>query len=154
MKVTSGVEQSIFVLIVLARQKNQEPIKSETLAKILGVSESYLRKIIRKLVVAGIIESNASRTGGIRLARTLDEVTFFDVMEAVEAGTTRYTSKLESRAIFNDEKDFLEKSRVASGIVHEAFEKFDEVLKRHTMKEVFDAGFLSQPDVDWNNLIS
>ncbi len=42
MKVKSGMEQAICILIMLATQKDQLPIKSYTFSARLGVSDSYL----------------------------------------------------------------------------------------------------------------
>jgi len=153
MKVTSGVEQSIYVLIVLARQKDRQPLKSETLAKVLGVSESYLRKIIRKLVVAELVESNASRTGGISLAKDVREITFHDILEAVEAGSSRYTPSLEGRVTYSNKLDFEGKSKMANEIFHEAFTAFDGVLQNYTIADVLESGVSGISDVDWNEII-
>ena len=55
MQITIGVEQAIYVIAVLARQTDNQPLKSHVLSKILDVSDSYLRKIIRKLVIGVLI---------------------------------------------------------------------------------------------------
>ena len=54
MKMKSGVEQAICILIMLATQIDQRPIKSAILSKRLSVSDSYLKKVMRSLVVSGL----------------------------------------------------------------------------------------------------
>lgn len=46
MKVNKSVEQAIYVLVILALQKDHAPIKSRVLSQILQVSDSYLKKIL------------------------------------------------------------------------------------------------------------
>ena len=55
MKLETGFEQSIYAIVMLERQQPGVPVKAPTIAKLLGTSESYLRKITRKLVVAGLL---------------------------------------------------------------------------------------------------
>ena len=58
MKFNKSIEQAAYVLIMLALQKNHTPVKSQTLSKILNVSDSYLKKIlIKTLYVQKIIEN-------------------------------------------------------------------------------------------------
>ena len=62
MKIRKSFEQAICILIILATQNL--PVKSIDLSKRLGVSDSYLKKITRQLVVSGLIKSKASKLGG------------------------------------------------------------------------------------------
>ncbi|MCD5481575.1 Rrf2 family transcriptional regulator [Lactobacillus delbrueckii subsp. bulgaricus] len=49
MKINKSVEQAIYVLLILALQKDGEPLKSRVLSAHLKVSDSYLKKILMKL---------------------------------------------------------------------------------------------------------
>ena len=49
MKINKSVEQAIYVLLILALQKDGEPLKSRVLSTHLKVSDSYLKKILMKL---------------------------------------------------------------------------------------------------------
>lgn len=49
MKINKSVEQAIYVLLILALQKDGEPLKSRILSAHLKVSDSYLKKILMKL---------------------------------------------------------------------------------------------------------
>ena len=57
MKVKNSVEQAICLLIIIAHSNDEKPLKSYNISDSLGVSDSYLKKIIRQLVVAGLITS-------------------------------------------------------------------------------------------------
>jgi Rrf2 family protein len=59
-------------------------LPATALAEFHGVSESYLLKHLKTLVGAGLLESVPGPRGGYRLARPAAEVTFLDVVQAVE----------------------------------------------------------------------
>ena len=44
MKISKSLEQAIFVLLMLALQKDKTPVKSFILSKKLEISDSYLKK--------------------------------------------------------------------------------------------------------------
>lgn len=51
MVVNRCVEQGIYVVLILSLQKDHRPLLSKELSAILSVSDSYLKKILRKLVL-------------------------------------------------------------------------------------------------------
>ena len=54
MIINQCVEQGIYVVLILSLEKDHRPLRSSELSTILSVSDSYLKKILRKLVWAGI----------------------------------------------------------------------------------------------------
>lgn len=44
MKINKSVEQGVYVLLMMALQKDHAPVKSHVLSQILGVSDSYLKR--------------------------------------------------------------------------------------------------------------
>ncbi|MBS7576382.1 MULTISPECIES: Rrf2 family transcriptional regulator [unclassified Enterococcus] len=84
MKLKKSFEQAVCVILMLALEKDNRPIKNAILSRRLQVSDSYLKKIMRKMVVEGIIISDASKDGGFRLAKSLDLITMLDVYYAIE----------------------------------------------------------------------
>ena len=102
MKMSNAVEQSLVVLVMLALQKDELPIKSYLLSNRLEVSESYLKKTMRKLVVAGIVQAIASKEGGFKLARSIADITLLDVYEAIEGdGSFIHSTQLADRIFLN-----------------------------------------------------
>lgn len=102
MKMSNAVEQSLVVLVMLALQKDELPIKSYLLSNRLEVSESYLKKTMRKLVVAGIVQAIASKEGGFKLARSIADITLLDVYEAIEGdGSFIHSTQLANRIFLN-----------------------------------------------------
>lgn len=82
MKIRQSFEQAICILLLIGTREG--PIKSCELSKILMVSDSYLKKITRQLVVSGIIQSKASKLGGFVLSKELREISLLDVFNAIE----------------------------------------------------------------------
>lgn len=82
MKVKKSFEQAICILLLIGTSDN--PIKSHELSKKLAVSDSYLKKITRQLVVSGLISSKASKLGGFVLAKSIDKISLLDIFEAIE----------------------------------------------------------------------
>ncbi len=54
------------------------------IAKCAQVPPAYLAKLFTRLVAAGLIESKRGWAGGNRLARPPEEITLFDIAEAIE----------------------------------------------------------------------
>ena len=78
------VKQGIYVTLILSLEKDHRPLRSTELSTILSVSDSYLKKILRKLVLAGIVLSCAGKDGGFKLARSIEEISIYDIYSALE----------------------------------------------------------------------
>ncbi|CAI6050629.1 RrF2 family transcriptional regulator [Cohnella sp. JJ-181] len=82
MQYSVGVEYALHCLVYLI--PNDTKIGIKELAFFQGVPETYLSKIFTKLANAGIVLSVPGVKGGFKLARNPDEISFWDVVEAVE----------------------------------------------------------------------
>ena len=95
MKLSSGWEQSIYVLLILARLPEGHVMTSFALADRLSVSPSYLKKTIKLLVNEGLLKSAPGKNGGFSLAKPLTDISFLDVFSAVEGrGRIFYSQRL------------------------------------------------------------
>jgi Rrf2 family protein len=59
-------------------------IAVQQLAEVQALSPTYLSKILTKLVKAGLIESTPGVHGGYRLTTNKEDLSFLDVIEAIE----------------------------------------------------------------------
>lgn len=100
MKLAKGTEQGVFVILMLALAKDHQPVSSQVLSKVLGVSDSYLKKILRKLVCAGLVGSSASPGGGFTLARPITDITLEDVFVIFEEPPTAAQSGSLAHKVF------------------------------------------------------
>ena len=82
MRIRKSFEQAICILLLIGT--NDGPLKSHELSKKLDVSDSYLKKVTRQLVVAGLITSKASKLGGFILNKKMNDISFLDIFEAIE----------------------------------------------------------------------
>lgn len=139
MQTKTGVAQSVFVLGLLALQNKDKPLKSYTLSKILRVSDSYLKKIIRKLVVAGILTSSASKTGGLSLRRPPEEISFLDVFLAIEGAESFFGTgdMMENFLKFGDHY-LIEKGNVAIDVFSQAEQQYKQELAKHKISDLLD----------------
>ncbi len=68
---------------------SEEPVRASDLAKRCDVPGHYLAKILRRLVLAEILESSKGKGGGFALALPADAISFKDVLTAVDAFPTK-----------------------------------------------------------------
>lgn len=93
MHLSSGWEQSIYVLLILDQLPEGEYINSIFLSERLGVSDSYLKKIIKLLDNEGLVKSVRGKNGGIALSRPLSQISFYDVFVAIEGKNRIFESQ-------------------------------------------------------------
>lgn len=84
MSISVGVEYALHCLIYLAIPTTSRSIGIKEMAAFQGVSETYLSKIFMKLRKKGLVSAVPGVKGGYRLSREADEITFWDVVEAIE----------------------------------------------------------------------
>jgi Rrf2 family protein len=78
-------EYALRVMAWIAGQPAGEPILARDLSADTLIPEQYLLKILRRLVLAGLLESRKGRGGGFVLSRPPEQIRFSDVLEAVDA---------------------------------------------------------------------
>lgn len=84
MKFKTGVEQSIYILLILGRIPQDYSITSDDISERLMLSASYTKKLMKLLVHEGVIHSTTGKKGGFSLSKPLSEVTLSNVFFAIE----------------------------------------------------------------------
>ena len=84
MKFSVGIEYALHCLLYMVNLEEGKSVGIRDLATFQGISETYLSKVYAKLSKAGIIKSIPGVKGGYALAHSAEEITFCDVVEAVE----------------------------------------------------------------------
>jgi Rrf2 family protein len=77
-------EYAIRALTILSRYPLDQFVLVGTLAESAGLPHHYLSKILQNLVRMQILESRKGSRGGFRLARDHDEITLFEIVNAIE----------------------------------------------------------------------
>ncbi|KMY51194.1 Rrf2 family transcriptional regulator [Peribacillus loiseleuriae] len=99
MKFTKATNYALHTMLTLVTASPAKPIGVQQLAESQGVSPTYLSKILTKLVKAEMIESISGAHGGYRLSQKKDDITFLDIIHAIE-GTA---SLFECNFVHGDE---------------------------------------------------
>ncbi len=84
MKLSIGIEYALHCLLYMINTKKEETVGIRDLATFQGISETYLSKIFTKLSKANIVKSIPGVKGGYALAKNPENITFLDVVEAIE----------------------------------------------------------------------
>ena len=84
MSLSEGVEWSLHCAWLLTHVPAGEAVSSRRMAEFYGLPPAYLSKLLKLLVRTGILDATTGPRGGFRLARSPDDITVLDVMEAVE----------------------------------------------------------------------
>lgn len=93
MKIARSVEQCIAILLLLSENQD-EALSTNMIFNAIGGSKSYLQKVIRRLVENGLLTSSVGQFGGFKLAKSLDEVTVYDVVMAIDGGEINTASEM------------------------------------------------------------
>ncbi|MCL7999784.1 iron-responsive transcriptional regulator RirA [Brucella pseudogrignonensis] len=83
MRLTKQSNYAVRLLMYCATNEGQISRVSE-IARVYGISDLFLFKILQPLVQAGLVETIRGRSGGIRLAKSSDEITLFQVVRITE----------------------------------------------------------------------
>lgn len=73
-------------ILTLMAWSDDEPLKSEQVAKSVNTNPVVIRRILCELAHARLVVSQTGSAGGSKLARRPDEITLLDIYEAVECG--------------------------------------------------------------------
>src|SRR5690606_18339367 len=84
MRLSDGVEWAIHSCTLLALLPADRALPAARLAEFHAVPPAYLAKHLQQLSRAVIITSVAGRRGGYRLARPPEDITFWEIVRAVE----------------------------------------------------------------------
>jgi Rrf2 family protein len=81
---TARGEYGLTAILYLARPNNSELSQIHEIAQHCNLPEPFLGQILRLLVRAGLVHSKKGVGGGFALARKPEEISFLEVLEALE----------------------------------------------------------------------
>ncbi|GHO49275.1 RrF2 family transcriptional regulator [Ktedonospora formicarum] len=84
MLLKNQVEWVLHCCAILAGLPENRYLSTKDLAEFHGIPKEYLSKALQSLSQASIVESTLGPSGGYRLAKDTSEITFLDIVEAVE----------------------------------------------------------------------
>ena len=147
MKINKSVEQTIYVLLILALQKDGEPLKSRVLSAHLKVSDSYLKKILMKLKKGGLIAASASKNGGYQLARPIGAISIKDVFTALQLTDDQLELSHLAQYIFPDPNHVAQSEQEISQAFDQAFAAFYDQLDQFKLDRLLKEDAVGT--IDW-----
>lgn len=150
MKVNRSVEHAVLAVLMMAVQADHSPVKSHTLSSVMGVSDSYLKKTLRKLAVAGIVDSVASKEGGYVLARSVDQISLADVYNAIEPEGFSFRSSPLAEVVFPEGGAHVQESADKVGaFFQEGYAAFLDKLGTCMLADLLEPGVWEKGAIDW-----
>ena len=153
MKISKSFEQGIYVLLMLGLQKDNQSVKSNVISKILKVSDSYLKKILRKLVLADLVISSASKDGGFQLKKSLNQITLYDVYQAIETEGIKYEISDLAEHIFNDDEHTKQSKKKVMDTIDLGVNAFNSELSSVYLSELLMEEENRCIKIDWNEKV-
>jgi len=84
MQVSRKVDYALRAIIYLSSQSGDRPVPVKEIASRRRIPRKFLEKIIQDLIRSDLVKSHRGAHGGYTLARPPEQVSFRDVIEAVE----------------------------------------------------------------------
>lgn len=158
MQFSKSTGYALHALIHLAHKKGGQNVGIKELSASLGVSESYLSKIMSKLRQDGIVHAVTGASGGYELARAADQITFLDVIQVIEGRQNLYDCFnideqhhhlfFDAEALESDTTyDIGNKECLVKKVMTGAEQHLNQYLKEHTLQWVLDSSAFDRIDV-------
>jgi Rrf2 family protein len=132
------VEWALHCVTVLAGMPEGVLIPAKVLAEFHDVPKEYLSKSLQLLSNEGIVETSLGPKGGYRLARPANQISFLDVVEAVEGRKKTFNCQEIRRnnpCIPKSSKSFSKTCEIAA-VMHEADEAWRQSLRKKKISDV------------------
>lgn len=140
MKMSIGVEYALHCLLYTVKLKGKDYVGIKELAEFQGVSESYLAKVFTKLGKAGITKSVPGVKGGYELARNPENISFWDVVEAVEGKEPLFQcAEIRQKTILVDQDNLPDSYTKCPCFIKVVMQEGENEMKK----------YLSQKNLEW-----
>lgn len=90
MKYSNATNYALHTMVHLMLQPKEITVGVQELAEMQQLSPTYLSKVLTKLTKAGLIESTPGAKGGYRISRNKHEISFLDVIHAIEGDASLF----------------------------------------------------------------
>lgn len=129
-------------MTVLASAPGGKLVSAKALSEFHGVPKEYLSKCLQLLSQAGLVHTTTGPRGGYALAKSANEISFLDVVEAVEGKTRTFRCQEIRRnnpcLSGKSDKAFSSVCEVAA-VMYEADEAWRATLRRRKLSDIIQA---------------
>lgn len=84
MQITRQADYAVRAMVYLAQLGVEHRAATSQIAKEKQIPPSFLAKIVSQLSVAGLLQTSRGAHGGVSLARSPEEISLLDVVEAID----------------------------------------------------------------------
>lgn len=84
MQITRQADYAVRAVLYLAKLGPDRRAATSQIAEDQQIPPSFLAKIVSQLSVAGLLQTSRGARGGVSLARTPDEISLLEVVEAID----------------------------------------------------------------------
>src|SRR5262249_29384102 len=84
MKLSPASTFALHAVVYLAAPRSESLVGSQDMARLLGITENRLVRILKSLVSTRILWSLRGRGGGYRLTRPASQISVLEVIEAID----------------------------------------------------------------------
>lgn len=153
MHLTKSTEQAICIMVMLYLQDRHVFLNSKEISQRLNISPTYLKKIMRKLVVNDLVKANTGIGGGYKY-KINKKVTLYDIYVALNdeveifALKTDYVSKIFEGALAVDKRysKYLKKVNTVNKAIKSSLE---DITIENLVEDIL--GENAKIRLDWNN---
>ena len=153
MHLTKSTEQAICIMVMLYLQDRHVFLNSKEISQRLNISPTYLKKIMRKLVVNDLVKANTGIGGGYKY-KSNKKVTLYDVYVALNgeveifALKTDYVSRIFEGALAVDKRysKYLKKVNTVNKAIKSSLE---EITIENLVEDILEEN--AKIRLDWNN---
>ncbi|MBE9915133.1 Rrf2 family transcriptional regulator [Paenibacillus donghaensis] len=149
MQFSKSTDYALHALIHLAHSEHRQNVGIKELSAALGVSESYLSKIMSKLRQDGIVRAVPGVNGGYELARPAEQITFLDVIQVIEGrqqlfecsnlNSQQHRMLAEEKAAQTDRDCHGQSECLVKRVMDGAEQHLYQYLREHTIQSVLNA---------------
>ena len=153
MHLTKSTEQAICIMVMLYLQDRHVFLNSKEISHRLNISPTYLKKIMRKLVVNDLVKANTGIGGGYKY-KSNKKVTLYDIYVALNdeveifALKTDYVSKIFEGALAVDKRynKYLKKVNTVNKAIKSSLE---DITIESLVEDILEEN--AKIRLDWNN---
>ncbi len=140
LQISRKIEYGLRAMIYLASVPSDRTVTFREVAREMDVPEEFLAKILKTLVSRGLLVSTRGARGGYRLSRASHEISFLQVIEAVEGPV--------SVNVCQDSHDACKLSKACTmyGVWKLGQERMLEVYRGTTLDKLAIPGFGKVPE--------
>lgn len=141
MQFSVGVEYAFHSLFYMVDLPEGRTVGIKQIAELNAISETYLSKTFAKLKKNGIVRSIPGVKGGYELAKKAEDVSFWDVIEAIEGPSFFFQcAEIRKKNIFVDDPSvFTDKCPcLIKVVIQEAEELFRNTLRSRSLRWLYE----------------